>query len=150
MEKGFYDTKKYRKLLLISILFIIAFGAFTYYLDLFPGSYKLDYSDTQSIILIEKGIIHPEQYKVERTEENELKIALLEVEITNLKGLWLLSIIIFSTLLLNVFNLQETFEKKKQFALIASVLLVALIVIVIIVYVKNLSFIEKIISRLII
>ena len=146
MEKSLYYINRYRNLLLISILFIIAFGVVIYFLDLFPGGYKLDYSETQSIILI----VHSEQYKVERTEDNVLKIALLESEITNLKGLWLMSILIFPALMINVFSLQENYEKKKQFALITSVLLVALLVIVITVYMKSLYFIEKIISGLII
>ncbi|WP_277586979.1 hypothetical protein [Psychrobacillus antarcticus] len=148
MEKSLFDIKKYRNLLLISILLIITFGGVIYFLDLFPGGYKLDYSDIRSITIIDKGIITAEQYKVQRTEVNVLKVALLKSEITNLKGLWLMSNIIFPTLLLNVFILQKNYEKRKQYALIASVLFVALLVIVITVYMKSLNFIEKIISGL--
>ena len=150
MLKGVYDIKKNNKLVGIFILFILAFGAVTYLLDLYPGGYRLDYSDTKSITIKENGIIHSEQYKILQTEGNELKIALLEAEIAFLKGFWFISITLFSALLLNVFTLQKIFDKKKQYALIASSLLVSLLVIVIIVYMKSLNFIEKIISELII
>lgn len=149
MERVVYDRKKYRKLLVISILFLTTFAMVTYSLDLFPGGYKLDYTDTQSITITKKDI-QVEQYKIERTEENVLKFALLELEIMYLKNFWLISIIFISTLVLTVFNLQENYvEKARPYALITSGLVVALIVIVVSVYMKSFNFIEKIISGLI-
>lgn len=139
--------KKYRNLLVY--LFIITFGLVTYSLDLYPGGHQLDYySDTQSFTLTKKDILYSEQYKIDKTEESILKVALIDYEITFLKGLWLMSIIVFSSWFISLSNLVE--RKKFKPALIISAIAVIILVMAIFVYVERLNFLKKVIGALIV
>lgn len=138
--------KKYRNLLVY--LFIIIFGVVTYSLDLYPGGYQLDYVDAQSITITKIDIIQEEQYKIELTEENALKFALLKSEIIFLKTLWLMGIVVFSTWFISISNLVERKEFKP--ALIISGIFIVIFVMAIFVYIDRLNFLKKVIGGLLV
>ncbi|MEK3980409.1 hypothetical protein MKY37_15270 [Psychrobacillus sp. FSL K6-2836] len=138
--------KKYRNLLVY--LFIIIFGLVTYSLDLYPGGYQLDYVDAQSITITKIDIIQEEQYKIELTEENALKFALLKSEIIFLKTLWLMGIVVFSTWFISISNLVERKEFKP--ALIISGIFIVIFVMAIFVYIDRLNFLKKVIGGLLV
>lgn len=138
--------KKYRNLLVY--LFIIIFGLVTYSLDLYPGGYQLDYVDAQSITITKIDIIQEEQYKIELTEENALKFALLKSEIIFLKTLWLMGIVVFSTWFISIANLVERKEFKP--ALIISGIFIVIFVMAIFVYIDRLNFLKKVIGGLLV
>ena len=138
--------KKYRNLLVY--LFIIIFGLVTYSLDLYPGGYQLDYVDAQSITITKVDIIQEEQYKIELTEENALKFALLKSEIIFLKTLWLMGIVVFSTWFISISNLVERKEFKP--ALIISGIFIVIFVMAIFVYIDRLNFLKKVIGGLLV
>lgn len=137
---------KYRNLLVY--LFIIIFGLVTYSLDLYPGGYQLDYVDAQSIAITKIDIIQEEQYKIELTEENALKFALLKSEIIFLKTLWLVGIVVFSTWFISISNLVERKEFKP--ALIISGIFIGIFVMAIFVYIERLNFLKKVIGGLLV
>lgn len=137
--------KKYRNLLVY--LFIITFGLVTYSLDLYPGGHQLDYNDTHSYTLTKKDILHSKQYKIDKTEESILKAALIDYEVTFLKGLWLMSIIVFSTWFISISNLVERKEFKP--ALIISGVFIVLFIMANLVYMERLNFLKKVIGELI-
>lgn len=138
--------KKYRNLLVY--LFIIIFGVVTYSLDLYPGGYQLDYVDAQSITITKIDIIQEEQYKIELTEENALKFALLKSEIIFIKTLWLMGIVVFSTWFISISNLVERKEFKP--ALIISGIFIVIFVMAIFVYIDRLNFLKKVIGGLLV
>ena len=142
------NTEKRYRYLLITLL-IIVFGIVTFSLDLYPGGYKINYSsDEQSYTLTKKDILQSEQYRIDKTEISNLKVALIEYEVTFLKGLWLISIILFSSWLTNLFNLLE--QDKIKPALIISSIYTVIFIVVIFVYIDRLNFMNEVIEKLIV
>ncbi|QUG42823.1 hypothetical protein KD050_06125 [Psychrobacillus sp. INOP01] len=138
---------KFRNLLIC--LLIIAFGIVTYSLDLYPGGYQLDYySEAQSFTLTKKDILHSEQYKIDKTEISMLKVLLIDNEITVIKSLWLLSIMLFCTWLNNLFILLE--QEKIKPALLISAIYVVIFVVATFVYIDRLNFMNEVIGRLVV
>ena len=138
---------KYMKLLIY--LLIIAFGIVTYSLDLYPGGHQIDYfTEEESFILTEKNIVHSKQYKIDKTEESMLKVLLIDNEVTFLKGLWLVSIMLFSTWFTNLFSLLE--KDKNKTALIISGIYIVVFVVATFVYIDRLSFVNEMIRALLI
>ena len=142
------NTEKRYRYLLITLLIII-FGIVTFFLDLYPGGHQIDYSsDTQSYTLTKKDILQSEQYRIDKTEISNLKVALIEYEVTFLKGLWLISFILFSSWLTNFFNLLE--QDKIKPALIISSIYTVIFIVVIFVYIDRLNFMNEVIEKLIV
>lgn len=137
---------KYRNLLVY--LFLLTFGLVSYLLDLYPGGHKLEYMDAHTITITKIDIIQEEQYKIELTEENALKFALLKSEIIFLKTLWLMGIVVFSTWFISISNLVE--RKEFILALIISGIFMVIFVMAIFVYIERLNFLKKVIEGLLV
>lgn len=140
--------KKYSNLLLY--LLLIAFGLVTYTLDLYPGAHQIDYSDEQNFTITKKGILHSEQHKVIKTEEATIKVALIDYEITFLKVLWLVGIIVFSMCFINLVNLLEQGNISIKAALIISAILGVTFIVALFVYIDRFLFINEVIRKLIV
>lgn len=130
-------------------MLIIAFGLVTYSLDLYPGGHEIDYSsDTQTFTLTKKDNLHSEQYRIDKTEISTLKVALIEYEITFLKGLWLMSIMFFCIWLTNLLSLLE--QDKLKPAMILFAIFTVIFIVVIIIYISRLNFINEVIKGLLV
>lgn len=140
--------KKYSNLLLY--LLLIAFGLVTYTLDLYPGAHQIDYSDEQNFTITKKGILHSEQHKVIKTEVATIKVALIDYEITFLKVLWLVGIIVFSMCFINLVNLLEQGNISIKVALIISAVLGVIFIVALFVYIDRFLFINEVIRKLIV
>lgn len=140
--------KKYSNLLLF--LLLIAFGLVTYTLDLYPGAHQIDYSDEQNFTITKKGILHSEQHKVIKTEVATIKVALIDYEITFLKVLWLVGIIVFSMCFINLVNLLEQGNISIKVALIISAILGVIFIVALFVYIDRFLFINEVIRKLIV
>ncbi len=140
--------KKYSNLLLY--LLLIAFGLVTYTLDLYPGAHQIDYSDEQNFTITKKGILHSEQHKVIKTEVATIKVALIDYEITFLKVLWLVGIIVFSMCFINLVNLLEQGNISIKVALIISAILGVIFIVALFVYIDRFLFINEVIRKLIV
>lgn len=140
--------KKYSNLLLY--LLLIAFALVTYTLDLYPGAHQIDYSDEQNFTITKKGILHSEQHKVIKTEEATIKVALIDYEITFLKVLWLVGIIVFSMCFINLVNLLEQGNISIKAALIISAILGVIFIVALFVYIDRFLFINEVIRKLIV
>ena len=139
--------KRYRNLLIIVL--IIAFGLITYSLDLYPGGHEIEYSsDKQTFTLTKKENLHSEQYRIDKTEISTLKVALIEYEITFLKGLWLMSIMFFCIWLTNLLSLLE--QDKLKPAMILFAIFTVIFIVVIIIYISRLNFINEVIKGLLV
>lgn len=140
--------KKYSNLLLY--LLLIAFGLVTYTLDLYPGAHQIDYSDEQNFTITKKGILHSEQHKVIKTEVATIKVALIDYEITFLKVLWLVGIIVFSMCFINLVNLLEQGNISIKVALIISAILGVIFIVALFIYIDRFLFINEVIRKLIV
>lgn len=140
--------KKYSNLLLY--LLLIAFALVTYTLDLYPGAHQIDYSDEQNFTITKKGILHSEQHKVIKTEVATIKVALIDYEITFLKVLWLVGIIVFSMCFINLVNLLEQGNISIKVALIISAILGVIFIVALFIYIDRFLFINEVIRKLIV
>ena len=140
--------KKYSNLLLY--LLLIAFVLVTYTLDLYPGAHQIDYSDEQNFTITKKGMLHSEQHKVIKTEVATIKVALIDYEITFLKVLWLVGIIVFSMCFINLVNLLEQGNISIKVALIISAILGVIFIVALFVYIDRFLFINEVIRKLIV
>lgn len=140
--------KKYSNLLLY--LLLIAFGLVTYTLDLYPGAHQIDYSDEQNFTITKKGILHSEQHKVIKTEVATIKVALIDYEITFLKVLWLVGIIVFSMCFINLVNLLEQGNISIKVALIISAILGVIFIVALFIYIDRFLFINEVIRKLLV
>jgi len=138
--------KRYKNLLIITL--IIAFGLVTYSLDLYPGGHRIDYSSDTQNTLTKKDFLHSEQYRIDKTEISTLKVALIEYEVTFLKGLWLMSIMVFCIWLTNLLSLLE--QDKLKPALILFAIFTVVFIVVIIIYINRLNFINEVIKGLLV
>lgn len=138
--------KKYSNLLLY--LLLIAFVLVTYTLNLYPGAHQIDYSDEQYFTITTKGMLHSEQHKVIKTEESTIKVALIDYEVTFLKVLGLVGIIVFSMFFINLINLLEQGSIKP--ALIISAIYIVIFIGALFVYIDRLLFVNEVIKKLIV
>lgn len=133
---------KYLPAIILAVLLVLL--ALTFLFNFYPGSYSLE--ETDSELLVEKGMFSKKTYNLTITKETELRIALLKWNITQLKTTWYVSLISLATFIIVAFN----FSRFKSKIPTVTVLLVAIVLLTLaaISYVNDYGFIERLIEEL--
>ncbi|MDT8861063.1 hypothetical protein N0O92_12540 [Alkalihalobacillus sp. MEB130] len=94
------ETQKLRNKLLLLFSFVtFSFHLFSYLFGFHPGGFEFSGNPLdQEEVTIKRGIIHEESIAVEVHSDNELDMALLEYDITELLHYWKVSILGISLL----------------------------------------------------
>lgn len=133
---------KHLPAILLAILLVLL--ALTLLFNFYPGSYSINKTDSE--VLVEKGMFSKKAYNLTITQDTELRIALLEWNITQLKMTWYVSLISLTTIILVAFNFLK-YKSKIPFIMI---LLIAIVILILssISYFHDYGFIEKLLEEL--
>ncbi|MBE1554453.1 hypothetical protein [Sporosarcina limicola] len=138
MEKGVkikFTDKEYwlfTILLLLMLIIIITLSAFS---NFYPGGYLFETSDNE--VFIEKGTLKKETYNFTITKDNELRIALLESNIDQLKIIWYVSLISMTAILIGAVNFLRL--KNKIFFKFTLFLFILFLIIIFISYMNYIN-----------
>jgi len=126
------------------LILLIVFTLLIFLFNFYPGGYS--FKESNDGVLIEKGIFKKEAFNFTSTNKNELTLALLKNNINHLKTLWYVSLIFLANILISAITFIRL--KSKVPFVVLSVVFIALAIMVFSSYVKDIDYINSLISKL--
>ncbi|MGE7625016.1 hypothetical protein ACQKMD_18905 [Viridibacillus sp. NPDC096237] len=145
MFKENLTKKKVGFFSIFMVLLCLIAGILAFSFNIYPGGYSLK-ENSEEATVIKKNFFEKEKHAFEITEENELKIALIKNDVKQLFTIWLVSLLVISSLLIILVN--NVHRKGNVAFFLPSILLILLIPLDIYVYIDNLDHIEQLIRNL--